>query len=160
MKKLYIIRHAKAVPGDDDKARPLSEGGIKQMKRLRANESKIFKSLDLILCSPSIRTRETLEGFKACLREKVEIRYVDDLYSSSAEIILREIGAVEDKYDHVMIVGHNPEVTDFALNVCAHQDKSIAESMPKGSIAEYSFSKKSWHGVQYGDLKFIQLIYP
>ncbi len=158
MKRLYLIRHAKAIPGDEDKERPLSKSGQKQMKVLRSTQSRLFKSLDLILCSTAQRTLETLDGMRTCLSKHVVIQYLDILYNSSPEIFLNKLSLVDDRFDRVMIIGHNPEMTDFALKVCEFGDKKLKESMPKGSIAEFSIKNKSWAQLTYGDLKFIQLI--
>lgn len=158
MKKVYLIRHAKAIPGDFDKGRPLSKAGHKQMDNLREKEAKLFKSLDLILCSTAVRAKETLEGMKACLSKDVVIHYLDHLYSATANIILNEISGVEDQFNNIMIVGHNPEMTDFVLNVCDHNQDPFDESMPKAGIAEFSLKSDSWGSVSYGDLTFIQLI--
>jgi phosphohistidine phosphatase len=160
MKKLFILRHAKAIPGDFDKERPLSKAGHKQMHQLCLSHSKLWQTVDLVLCSSSVRTRETLDGVKACLSKTVTINYLDSLYDATAELYLKEIRKVDDYYKAILIVGHNPEITDFLRNVCASQGLSSECTMTKASIAEFTLTKDHWSQAEYSTFNFNQLIKP
>lgn len=158
MKKLFILRHADSIPDTNDKLRPLSKEGRKELKHLKLKAADLFKSIDMVLCSSSTRTKETLEEVNDCLPDCVMICYIDALYHAPPEMILEEIGFVDDKYSGILIVAHNPGVTELLHHVCNHQGKPITKSMKTGSLAEFAVKRESWHDLRYADLEFIRLI--
>lgn len=158
MKKVFILRHADSIPGMDDKARPLSKEGRKELKQLVEKEQALFREIDRVLCSSSARTRETLEGVSGYLPDRVMISYIEALYHASPEGILEEIGFVEDQFNVILVVGHNPGVTKFMHSVCEAHGQAIDKSMKTASIAEFSVQSKSWQDIRYIDLKFIRMV--
>tara|TARA_B100000287_G_scaffold44661_1_gene40022 strand:+ start:302 stop:784 length:483 start_codon:yes stop_codon:yes gene_type:complete len=117
MKKIFFLRHAKSSWSDfslKDFDRPLSTRGI-QDAELMGNYFKTKDiELDVIISSPSKRTKETLDHFFSNNFSKIE--YVKSLYHAHLEDILEVVtGSLEDTRT-IMIVGHNPsmhEVTEF-----------------------------------------------
>ncbi len=64
-KRLFVLRHAKSSwddPGLDDRDRPLAPRGIRSTKLLAKHVRAQGIEPTQVLCSPSRRTRETLEG--------------------------------------------------------------------------------------------------
>lgn len=163
MKILFILRHGDAVPGDEnktDKQRPLSKKGQKELKYLRKQELDLFKSIDLVLCSSSVRTRETLDCVMKGLPDRVTICYLDSLYDSNVETIIQEVSLVDDKFKTVMVVAHNPGLTTLMNQVCEHQELPMDKSMSTGSISEFVLKTESWQGLKVSDLKFMRLLNP
>ena len=160
MKLLFILRHGDSVPGSpgNDKERPLSKEGQKEIKHLRKQQLDIFDTIDLVLCSSSIRTRETLACLMKGLPDRITIRYIDALYHASADIILEEVGFVEDKFQAVLVIGHNPGITTFMAQICQQQGLAVDKAMRTGEMAEFSISKKDWQRLKENDLKFIRLL--
>lgn len=109
MRELILLRHAHAEPastGQADLDRPLSAVGLAEAeaagKWLKDNKLQP----DCVLCSPSRRTRETLEavvGVTGFFEHKLE----DKVYDATPGTL---IGLVIDRADveRLMIVGHNP----------------------------------------------------
>jgi phosphohistidine phosphatase len=163
MKILLTLRHGDAIPGDVnniDKQRPLSEKGKKELKRLRKQEPDLFQSIDLILCSSSTRTRQTLDCIMKGLPDRVMICYLDNLYDSSVDTLIQEISLVDNKFNSIMLVGHNPELTTLMNRVCEHQELPMDKSMTTGSIGEFTVKNESWQNLTVKDLKFMRLITP
>jgi phosphohistidine phosphatase len=163
MKILLTLRHGDAIPGDAnniDKQRPLSEKGKKELKRLRKQESDLFQSIDLILCSSSVRTRQTLDCIMKGLPDRVMICYLDNLYNSSIDTIIQEVNLVDDKFKSIMLIGHNPELTTLMNDVCGYQELPMNKSMTTGSISEFTVKNESWQKLTVKDLKFIRLVAP
>lgn len=158
MKRLFILRHADSIPGTNDKIRPLSKEGHKELKRLISKEPDLFKTIDIVLCSSSTRTRETLAEVNNCLRDRVMVNYIDALYHALPEIILEELRFVDDKFTTILVIAHNPGVTEFMRRVCEQQGEPMDKSMKTGSLAEFTVEGESWHALRYTNLKFVQLI--
>ena len=151
------MRHAKAEPGIKDKVRPLSKEGWKELEKHSESNGHIFSHVQLILCSSSVRTQETLHGIRKCLPNRIIISYIDELYNASASTILREISLCEDKTCTILIIAHNPGVTDF---VQARGEKSslpIDKNMATSAIAEFSLAEKSWGLVEFEKLKLMKI---
>tara|TARA_Y100000768_G_C23899763_1_gene644448 strand:+ start:582 stop:1064 length:483 start_codon:yes stop_codon:yes gene_type:complete len=114
MKSLYFLRHAKSSWDNfelKDFDRPLSTRGI-QDADLMGNffRSKKIK-LDLIISSPSRRTRETIEHFFS--KNSPEIDYCNSIYHASMEQILQRLYEIPEEINNVMVVGHNPSMHDI-----------------------------------------------
>ncbi len=161
MKILLTLRHGDAIPGDAnniDKQRPLSEKGKKELKRLRKQEPDLFQSIDLILCSSSIRTRQTLDCIMKGLPDRIMICYLDNLYDSSVDTIIQEVSLVDNKFKSIMVIGHNPELTTLMNRVCEYQGLPLDKSMTTGSISEFTVKNESWEKLIVQDLKFMRLL--
>ena len=59
--RLFLIRHAKAVPGDPDELRPLADKGVEQARRLGAALALHPTPPVVVLTSPLLRARQTAE---------------------------------------------------------------------------------------------------
>ena len=117
MKKIFFLRHAKSSWSDfslKDFDRPLSTRGI-QDAELMGNYFQTKKiNLDVVISSPSKRTKETLDHFFSNSIPKIE--YDKSLYHADLEDILGAIKVLFEDVNTIMIVGHNPsmhEVTEF-----------------------------------------------
>ena len=117
MKKIFFLRHAKSSWSDfslKDFDRPLSTRGI-QDAELMGNYFQTKKiNLDVVISSPSKRTKETLDHFFSNSIPKIE--YDKSLYNAHLEDILEAIKVLFENVNTIMIVGHNPsmhEVTEF-----------------------------------------------
>ena len=120
MKKIFFLRHAKSSWSDfslKDFDRPLSTRGI-QDAELMGNYFKAKKiGLDVIISSPSKRTKETLDHFFSS--NISEIEYEKSLYHAHLENVLEVITSSLEEINTIMIVGHNPsmhEITEYLSN--------------------------------------------
>ena len=80
---LYLLRHAKSSwdePGLSDRDRPLAPRGERASKSMAKylRDEGIVPAL--VLCSPSKRTRETLERLAS--GDGIEVRIEDELYAA------------------------------------------------------------------------------
>jgi phosphohistidine phosphatase len=142
-KTLFLLRHAKAIAGGllvPDQDRPLSERGLKDVNKLGAKLQKKDIHLDLIVTSPAVRAITTAQIIANKLDMKHTNFLIDPLvYAAEIEILLDLISGIAKRYDEVMIVGHNPSLTDLASHVAG---ESIA--MSTCSLMKASFEFKDW----------------
>src|SRR5512145_3409209 len=111
MKHLVLLRHANAENGEVDRARALSALGRSEAARMGA----VFGQLagrgfrpQLLLCSPALRARETLEGLRGALGAAPRVEEDEALYLASAGRLLTKLQALPDPEAQVLLVGHNP----------------------------------------------------
>ena len=145
------MRHAKSdyPTGVVDHDRPLAARGIREAGLagdwLRAN----LPAIDLVLCSSATRTRQTLE------RTQIDapVTYSERLYHANAGTLIDEINQVAEDVATVMVVGHEPTMSNVALGL-ADPDSSegdaagrISMKYPTSAIAVLSVPG-SWSGLQ------------
>jgi phosphohistidine phosphatase len=146
MKTLLLMRHAKSSWEDTrwpDRDRPLDARGEHDVAKMGKRLSHRAAKPDLILSSPAVRAFETAKAIAEKLDYRVrDIVVVDRLYAASAEALIAVIEALDDKLDCVMLVGHNPELTDLA-----HHFSSDITHMPTCAVAVLTFDAKAWRGI-------------
>src|SRR5439155_27389706 len=94
MKRLFLLRHAKAVPaesGIEDFDRTLMLSGMQDAGAMTRYLTRNDHKLDLILCSAAARTTQTAELVLQALES--EIAYRDNLYLVDAPKLLAAIRA-------------------------------------------------------------------
>jgi len=121
MKTLYLLRHAKSSwsePGLGDQQRPLNKRGMADApvmgERLQARD----ESIDAVVTSPALRAQTTAELFThGCGYAGSEIAIDPDLYFLGSGSIEGVIRAQDDRRQAVMLVFHNPDITQFANSI-------------------------------------------
>ena len=111
---------------------------------------------DHIMASPARRTMQTAKLF--CTEWEIKYKSVEtaeSLYEGSAENILTVINGIEDKFDMVAIICHNPSVTYF---INQYSDGRI-DNVPTTGAAFISFDVKHWQEISGGG-KLKWFLYP
>jgi phosphohistidine phosphatase len=112
---LVILRHAKAdrPPGVADADRPLTQRGHADSAAAGAWLAARGYRPDLVLCSPSKRTRQTWRAAAVALTDGPEpkVRFDPALYYGTAEDALDLVRKAPAKATTVLLVGHNPTVS-------------------------------------------------
>jgi phosphohistidine phosphatase len=169
MKRLYLLRHAKAVPADpalDDHARELTVKGMHDAAAMARYLRKNGFVPDLILSSTSARTRQTAE---LVLREiEAKADYREALYLAEAGKILKAVQAAPQNAGGVMVVGHNPGLEDLAGLLArepvrrkerARRDV-LEEKFPTAALAVLDFECEKWRDIEPGEGKLVDFIRP
>ncbi len=158
MKKLYLIRHAKSDwsnPSLDDFDRPLNKKGKKNASFMGKILRKKEVLPDLIISSPAYRARETAKKIAKKVNYREEIMYNEYIYEASLKTILEIINFIEDEYDEVFLIGHNP-----ALNMLAFHLTNFNTNLPTCGILEIEFNCQIWREVSKKCAKFVSFEYP
>ena len=103
--RLFIVRHAKAAPGDPDELRPLTKGGRKTARALGKQLAADGIRPDAIATSPLLRARETADEIGKAVGTEVE---PDERLAPGAtpEDVL---AAARGRGEAVLVVGHQPD---------------------------------------------------
>jgi len=152
-KTLYILRHAKAQSsaGLSDKDRPLAPKGVEDALILGRTMAAKDYVPEKVLCSAAKRTRQTCEQVLGSF-PGLEAEYSDALYSASRGEWLAVIQDMDDKYNSLLLVGHNPAIHGIAALLAqeerpAHMDR-LSVGYATASLSVLRCPIKSWSDIQ------------
>ncbi|MBR8463941.1 histidine phosphatase family protein [Campylobacter sp. faydin G-24] len=118
MSKIYFIRHAKAVKedkdGEKDFMRKLSERGKDDTKVMSNELKKQNIKPDIIISSDAKRCEQTAKILADELKFKGKITFAHELYDIDFNDMLKFIKNIDEKYNEIFIIGHNPTTTQTA----------------------------------------------
>jgi len=150
------MRHAKSSWDEPDVAdhdRPLAPRGRKAATALRDHLRELTERPELVLCSSSVRTVETLERIRKALPAETTIRIEDDLYGADAEELLARVRRLPASVTSALLIGHNPGVGELAAMLAGHGDRemrtALATKFPTAALARLAFDQ-AWSVVEPG----------
>ncbi len=144
MKTITIFRHAKSSWDDSDIVdfdRPLNGRGKKNAPEMarRLKEAGIRPSL--IVSSPAVRAWATAKIVAREIAYPAEFLQRDrDLYHASATRLLDVVAAQDEGFKNIMIVGHNPGLTDLVNELIPN----LTNNMPTAGFASISVDTDTW----------------
>ncbi len=147
--ELILLRHAKSSwehEDLDDYDRPLAERGIKDCKAIRdyINEQGLYP--DLIICSASKRTKDTINLVYKNNLNKLKIIYLKELYQNGINTIINAIAKTDNKIKTIMIAGHNPEMELLVENITGKDFPY--EKFSTAGLAILDLEIKSWNEIK------------
>ena len=140
MKELILLRHAHAeptVPDGIDLDRPLSPEGLAEAESAGRWLKEHALVPDRVLCSPSRRTRETLEAVLGVIGY-VDQRLEENIYDATPGTLIG-LADAHRECDRVLLVGHNPGMERLAALLHSGQSGEY-RGMPPGSVAVLAFN--------------------
>jgi phosphohistidine phosphatase len=157
MLTLSLLRHAKSSwddPGRDDFERPLNERGEAAAPRMGRFMARNDIVPELVLSSPSVRTRQTLDLVLPHLAPAPTVACEEPLYLAAASVLLGRIRKVAGKVGHVMVVAHDPGLHQLAMELAGAGDPdllgALAKKFPTGALAVIDFDVPTWSKVRRG----------
>ena len=166
-KQLVLLRHAKSSWDDpfiDDFDRPLAKRGRKAAKRVAARFQRRRIRPDLVLCSPAVRARETLDLVAGALGARAQVAYDKALYLAEPDDLLARIRAADDAAACVMLVGHNPGMHELALSLLrsgARKDRTrMTEKFPTAAVARFKVPVAHWAELEPGGASLLDFVRP
>jgi phosphohistidine phosphatase len=144
MHRLHLLRHAKARRDDagEDRERRLSRSGRDDARLVGESLPAALGTVDLVLCSSALRTRETAELALAALAPQPRILFEDGLYLAGPAALLKWLMTLDEAYRAVLVVGHNPGLHELAIALAA-PDSPYFRALAGGkfpTIARASFA--------------------
>lgn len=143
MQTLMIFRHAKAVPWDsmpDDFSRPLNEVGVAHAAAVAQWIAENEKHPEMVLCSPSQRTRETLAPIIETSREmESNARFLPQLYGASVRTLVNVLDHAFAECNSVMIVGHNPGLEQLVFDCTSAAHRKGIKRLATGTLVVIGF---------------------
>ncbi|MFC4589075.1 SixA phosphatase family protein [Sphaerisporangium corydalis] len=152
MNTLIVLRHAKAAhtPGLADRERPLTDRGERDAGRAGETLKQMGLCPDLVLCSPSLRTRRTAELALAGLAADAPLQLESEIYEAYPDELLELVGRTDDEVATVLLVGHNPGVHELIMSLTLSRDE---DGFPPGAFAVLETGP--WAGLGPGDARML-----
>ena len=158
MHQLIIVRHASASWDPiykNDFDRPLKKDGISDTSLI--SEYLLRKNFlpDHIISSAAVRTSETAEQIIKKINYKNKFEAIDEIYNSTYQNLVKYISKVNNKYQCLMLVGHNPSVTEVINYFC---NNTKIDNVPTCGVAIINFEYK-WEKIK-SDGTLVDFVYP
>jgi len=157
LRKVFLVRHAEAErekKGDmQDIDRPLTDRGKTDSLSMAEIVKPFIDGPAIILSSAAKRARQTARKFKKTMGE-IELIESGELYTGTKETIAATIAATDDRYNCVIIVGHNPAIEEFMAAA-----RCVAR-MATSSVACFKVDCDSWKELDLNKFKLEFLLKP
>jgi phosphohistidine phosphatase len=164
VKRLHLLRHAKSsweAPGLDDRDRPLAPRGRKAARRLARWIAEHDVTPELVVCSPALRARETLDPLVDALGAPRVV--IDErLYHASAAGLLDRVRELASPLEEVLLVGHNPALADLSIVLARPgplRDR-VASKLPTGALVTLETDVPRWSAVAPETANLVGLVLP
>ncbi|HKZ72652.1 MAG TPA: histidine phosphatase family protein [Steroidobacteraceae bacterium] len=151
MKRLTLLRHANADWKDSRTAdfdRPLNRKGLSEATAMARRLFERELVPELVLTSPAVRAQQTTEIFMGELElPPRKLRRDERLYLAQPEDVLEAIRAIGPRISHLMVVGHNPGLTEAARRLAPG---GTLEELPTAAFCTMLFDTRTWVDVEPG----------
>ena len=158
MKNLIIVRHCKSSwkdPSLSDFDRPLNKRGNIDGELMSNYLREKEKKIDKLILSTSIRTRLTSKYFI----EKIHfnsISYLDELYHASYSEIIKIISKIENNFNNIMVIGHNPGLTELKNQYTIMN----IYNLPTTGVVKVEFKEDKWSKITENKGKIVYKKFP
>ncbi len=156
MRRLLLLRHAKAVPSTasgTDPDRKLEPRGHDDARRVGAYLAKHSLIPSRALLSPAARVQETWFAIAGALGASAPAALKDPrLYNASADDILSVIQGAPAGVFSLIVVGHNPGLHELAVLLTATGDTEtrarLRAGLPTSGLAVIDFVQGEWSAIR------------
>lgn len=159
---LVLLRHAKAeTPGDGpDLERRLTTKGEADADAAGSWLADEGLRPDLVICSPATRARQTWHGVAVAVAQAdpdgpaPEVHYEPGLYEGGQTEVIDLLRAVPDGTSTVLVVGHNPTMSDVSLLLRPDADPDAAGLKTAGMAVHRADGP--WAGTEPGGMPLVE----
>jgi phosphohistidine phosphatase len=152
MKRLTLLRHAKADPGGEslpDRERSLTERGRSDVQLMAQRLRALGARPSLVLTSPARRALQTAQLICREIDYPLEfLQREHDLYLAAAGGILTVIAHQDNSFNDILVCGHNPGLTELASQLTGENIGNI----PTCGVAVIEAQVLAWQDLRHGKL--------
>lgn len=155
MKTLFVLRHAKSSWDNPDLAdfeRPLNSRGLDAARFI--GELIYDRNLEpqIIVSSPAKRAKQTAVLVKELAGVNKPVAFDERIYEASPLTLFNLIREFDEKYDSVLIVGHNPGFENIVRMLTGE-----SVSMPTAALAKINLTAEKWSDldIDSNELEFL-----
>ena len=154
MKQLLLVRHAKSnwdIPLNDHD-RPLTSRGIQDAHLVSSNICKLLPETFLVWSSAAKRASETAIIFAQNISFPVKsILFKEELYTFDVNKLEQIIKSCSNKYEHLMVFGHNEAITHFVNKF----GNIFIDNVSTSGFVNMVFEQDTWNDINKGITKNI-----
>ncbi|TDD58454.1 phosphoglycolate phosphatase [Kribbella antibiotica] len=162
---LVLLRHSKAVPPESmpDLERPLADRG--RADAAAAGRYLVAQGIeaDLVLCSPSQRTRETWQYAAEAGATATDVWYDRRIYSAGTDELLVVLQDVPPEARTVIMVGHAPGIPwladELALDGTSPERVQLTQKYPTSGLTVLHFTCR-WPDLAADDADLVSYVVP
>ena len=160
-KELILLRHAKSAWDDataSDRDRGLNRRGRRNAPQMGRALADMLDPM-IIHASPARRAQLTLGGLQdgwPALQD-LEHETDEDLYTFSAEDLVRWLHSRGDDEASLFLICHNPAFTDLVNWLC---DDMVLENLPTAGFARLELAISSWSELSRGCGRLLDTLFP
>ena len=144
---IYFFRHASAgkkyVSPRRDEKRPLDEPGILQARYIGRLLANMDIQVDQIVSSPLKRALQTASLAANELAFETGIQIDAALRPESEYEQFQELLARYSRFESLMVVGHNPSLSEFLSKTISSNSGTAHVELKKGSVAKVATAGRS-----------------
>lgn len=142
---IYFLRHASAGepvsnPKKDEK-RALDETGVEQCGYVGRALTALNAQVDVILSSPLKRAAQTASLVGNEMGHEGKLQLEDGLRPSATFADFRKLLDKYSKLDAVMVVGHNPNLSEFVGRSISESGCEAAIELKKAAVARVEMNR-------------------
>lgn len=144
---IFFLRHANAGerlsnPKRDEK-RALDKDGIEQCGLVGRALTALDVQVDSIISSPLKRAAQTASLVGNELSYEGKINLEDALRPAASFADFRRLLEKYAKFDAIMVVGHNPNLSEFAGKAIGEAGSEAGLELKKGAVAKVDMGRNS-----------------
>jgi phosphohistidine phosphatase len=164
MLRLALLRHseAHAHAAGGDKERSLTDAGRDMAQRMGRYCRALPLLPDLVIVSPSQRTRQTYDFFASESGHKLNAVFDPELYNATSTTIKATVARVSSDHKIVLVIGHNPGIAEAAIAFSGTGDRAMLSEMrnhfPAPALVVVDFQIATWAELAAGQGKLDRFV--
>lgn len=144
---VYFLRHASAGermtnPAKDDK-RALDRAGIEQCGDVGRALLALDVQVDMIISSPLKRSAQTASLVGNEIGYEGKLQFEDGLRPGATFVEFRKLLDKYSRYETIMVVGHNPNLSEFLGRAISEAGCEASVELKKGAVARVEMGRSS-----------------
>ena len=158
MKTLFLLRHAKSSWKDEslpDFERPLNRRGKHAAERIGRYLKHEAIVPELVLSSPALRARETIERVAKAAKWTPEILFDQRIYEAGGLRLLDVVSQIENERKTALLVGHNPGIQELLMLLTGESKK-----VPTAALLKIELKSSKWSTAADKRAKLAWLVKP
>jgi phosphohistidine phosphatase len=160
MKTLTIFRHAKSSwdhPELSDSDRPLNKRGKRDAPIMGERLKSAGVRPSLILSSPAVRAWKTARILAKAIAYPIDfLQREPGLYHAGVNRLLDIIAAQDEGFNSIVVIGHNPGLTDLAHELVP----GVTANIPTAGFVSLLVDSDNWDLRVRDSVKLIKYDYP
>ncbi len=160
MKILTLVRHAKSSWGDSklsDRDRPLNSRGERDAPEMGRRIANHDIRPSLIITSPAVRAATTARLIAQEISYPAEfLQREDAIYLASLNDLLDVVVAQDNGFNSLMVVGHNPGLTNFANYLVP----GLTNNLPTAGVVSVQIDRDDWSLYEQPRAELLAYDYP
>jgi phosphohistidine phosphatase len=144
---LYLVQHAEAKKEEEDRSRPLSEKGKREIERMALHLSKLNLLVSRIVHSTKLRAKQTAEALSKGVKPSKEVAESDGLSPMDDPVVWAERlkYMTDSANEDIMLVGHLPHLGRLAsLLLAGDPERNVVSFRMAGVVCLERGEKGTW----------------